>query len=118
MKKFVIATTIAALMSGVVMAPAAMAGPRDHRIEQRYDSRHNGHYDNRRWDNRHQNSHWKRGERVSRQYQHRRHVVNDYRRHNLSAPPRGHQWVQADNDFLLVAAATGIIASIIAASSR
>jgi Ni/Co efflux regulator RcnB len=41
----------------------------------------------------------------------------DYRRHHLRAPPRGYQWVRADNDYALVALTTGLIASIVAASN-
>ncbi|MBE0693267.1 MAG: RcnB family protein, partial [Aquamicrobium sp.] len=39
--------------------------------------------------------------------------VSDHRRHNLKAPPKGHRWVRDGNDFLLVAVATGVIASIV-----
>lgn len=55
---------------------------------------------------------WSRGQRYS---DWRRHTVRDYHRHGLRAPGRGQQWVKVDNDFLLVTAATGVIASIIAA---
>jgi Ni/Co efflux regulator RcnB len=40
--------------------------------------------------------------------------VRDYRRYRLSAPPRGYHWVKADNQYLLVGIATGVISSIIA----
>jgi Ni/Co efflux regulator RcnB len=41
-------------------------------------------------------------------------VVHDYRPYGLRAPPRGHYWRRSDaGDFLLVAAATGIIADLI-----
>jgi len=36
-------------------------------------------------------------------------VVNDWRGHRLSAPPRGYHWVQTGSDYVLVAIATGII---------
>jgi Ni/Co efflux regulator RcnB len=40
--------------------------------------------------------------------------VNDWHAHNLYAPPYGHQWVRTDTgDFLLMALATGLIASLI-----
>ena len=39
--------------------------------------------------------------------------VSDHRRHNLKSPPKGHRWVRDGNDFLLVAVATGVIASIV-----
>lgn len=47
----------------------------------------------------------------------RRYVINDWNRRGLRTPPRGYQWVREDNnsgDYLLVAAATGLIASILA----
>lgn len=41
-------------------------------------------------------------------------VVDDWRYYRLAPPPRGYYWRRSDaGDFLLVAAATGIIADII-----
>ena len=37
----------------------------------------------------------------------------DYRAHHLRTPPRGYEWRQVDGNFVLAAAATGLIASII-----
>jgi len=50
-----------------------------------------------------------RGDRLPYEYRHRNYVVSDWRGHHLSAPPRGHQWVQSGNDYILVAIATGLI---------
>jgi Ni/Co efflux regulator RcnB len=36
-------------------------------------------------------------------------VVDDWRGHHLSAPPRGYHWVQMGGDYVLVAIATGVI---------
>jgi hypothetical protein len=36
-------------------------------------------------------------------------VVHDYGHYRLRPPPRGYHWVRADNDYLLVGIATGII---------
>jgi Ni/Co efflux regulator RcnB len=47
---------------------------------------------------------WNRGQHV------------DYRSHHLRKPPRGYEWRQVDNNYVLAAAATGLIASIILAS--
>jgi Ni/Co efflux regulator RcnB len=55
----------------------------------------------------------RRGGRLPSQYRNRQYVVNDWRNHHLSAPPRGYQWVQTGGDYVLVAAATGLIASIL-----
>lgn len=42
--------------------------------------------------------------------------VPDYRKHGLRKPPRGHEWRKVDGNYVLVAVATGIIASVIAAN--
>jgi Ni/Co efflux regulator RcnB len=56
---------------------------------------------------------WHRGGRIPNEYRNRQYVVNDWRGHHLSAPPRGHQWVQVGSDYVLVAVATGIIAQLL-----
>jgi Ni/Co efflux regulator RcnB len=43
----------------------------------------------------------------------RTYVVYDYGRYRLRPPPRGFVWVRADHDYLLVAAATGLIFDVI-----
>lgn len=51
---------------------------------------------------------------VPHSYRQPNYYVNDWNAHNLYAPPYGHQWVRTDTgDFLLMALATGIIASLI-----
>jgi Ni/Co efflux regulator RcnB len=37
----------------------------------------------------------------------------DYRHYGLSAPPRGYQYVRVNNDVVLTAVATGVVASVI-----
>ncbi|MEO8523182.1 MAG: RcnB family protein [Caldimonas sp.] len=54
-----------------------------------------------------------RGGRLPPQYRSRQYVVDDWRGHHLNAPPRGYHWVQTGGDYVLVAVATGIIASIL-----
>lgn len=54
-----------------------------------------------------------RGDRLPAEYRHRHYVVNDWRGYNLSAPPRGYQWVQSGSDFILVAIATGVILQLL-----
>ncbi len=52
---------------------------------------------------------WRRGYR----YRGPTYVVQNYGHYRLRHPPRGYRWVRADNnDFLLVAVATGIILDI------
>lgn len=54
-----------------------------------------------------------RGGRLSAEYRNRQYVVDDWRAHHLSAPPRGYHWVQVGADYVLVAIATGIIAQVL-----
>ena len=55
---------------------------------------------------------WRTGELLPYEYRHRNYVVNDWRSHRLYRPPSGYHWVQAGDDFVLVAIATGIIAAL------
>jgi Ni/Co efflux regulator RcnB len=69
-----------------------------------------------RQDNRYQSqqrfNHY-RGGYVAQQYRDSRYVVSDWRSRRLYQPQRGYQWVQAGNDYLLVAIATGLIAQVL-----
>ncbi len=55
----------------------------------------------------------RRGGYVSQQYRDRRYVVSDWRGRRLHQPQHGYHWVQAGNDYLLVAIATGLIAQVL-----
>lgn len=58
-------------------------------------------------------SSWRRGGYVSR-YDYDRGYVVDYRYHRgLYRPPYGYEWRRVDNNYVLVALTTGLIASII-----
>jgi Ni/Co efflux regulator RcnB len=91
----------------------------------------NGRYDDGRYDKhdryergRHDNGNhygqrkhqWARGERLPSYYYRDRGYYVDYRVYHLRQPPRGYQWVRVDNDYVLIALTTGLIASIIANS--
>lgn len=54
-----------------------------------------------------------RGDRLPPQFRQRQYVVNDWRAHRLSAPPRGYQWVQNGSDYVLAAIATGVITAVV-----
>jgi Ni/Co efflux regulator RcnB len=108
---------IPALLAALAVAVPAlsMAAPDDH-----HDDRHNtAQHDRPDWEHpgyRHDNSRgagpnhdWQRGGRLPAQYRNNQYVVNDWRGHHLSAPPRGYHWVQAGSDYVLAAVATGII---------
>jgi Ni/Co efflux regulator RcnB len=48
---------------------------------------------------------WSRGERV------------DYHRYHLQAPPHGYEWREVDGNYVMAAVATGVIASVVVAST-
>ena len=56
---------------------------------------------------------WNRGDRLPAQYRHRQYVVDNWRNHHLSAPPRGYHWVQVGGDYALIAIATGLITQLV-----
>ncbi len=70
-------------------------------------------YDERRGPGAGPNRNFYRGDHISSEYRHRNYVVDDWRVHHLSAPPRGYHWVQTGGDYVLIAIATGIIAQIL-----
>lgn len=59
------------------------------------------------------NHNFYRGDRLDREYRHNNYVVNNWRSHRLSPPPRGYHWVQTGGDYVLVAIATGVILQIL-----
>ena len=84
---------------------------RDHGGYSHYDNGPgNGHGNGHAYGHRY---HWARGQRLPDEYRRNQYVVNDWRSRRLRQPPRGYQWVQADNQYVLVAVATGIIADLI-----
>ncbi len=61
---------------------------------------------------------WKQGDRMPAEYRGHQYVVNDPQAHGLRKPPRGQQWVDIGGQYFLVAAATGIITSLIVNANR
>ena len=55
---------------------------------------------------------WNRGERLPASYR-AAHYRIDHRHYGLRAPPRGYYYTRVDNDVVLTAAASGLIASVI-----
>lgn len=117
-------------------AVGAQAQPRDQRNDQRdgprYEQQHRpGHaqprppqmrpqpgppphaHGQRPWRGAGPDHRWYRGDRLPPMYRSHHYVVNNWRVHHLSPPPRGYHWVQYGADYLLVAIATGVIAQII-----
>jgi Ni/Co efflux regulator RcnB len=58
---------------------------------------------------------WRLGAIAPYLYRNKQYVVDDYRAHNLSAPPRGHQWVQVGSDYALVKTNSGTIVDLLLA---
>ena len=96
----------------------------DHRRDDRVDHRRDDRAMGNRGDWRERRDHdryysgargpgWRRGGYLPREYRNHQYVVNNWRAHRLSAPPRGYQWVQVGSDYVLAAIATGLIASLI-----
>ncbi len=93
------------------------------RDDRRYErDRRESHREYRRRDDRHDQRdarayygarHYHRGGRLPSHYRDRVYYVNDWAHHHLHRPPHGHVWVQIGGDYVLMAIATGIIASII-----
>ncbi|MFT4182925.1 MAG: RcnB family protein [Rhizobium sp.] len=54
---------------------------------------------------------WVKGRHLSAHDRHRAAKI-DYRRHHLSAPPRGYHWVRINNNFLLVGITSGLISKV------
>ena len=130
MKKFL---TAAMALTIAASAGAAVAQPhRDHhraKAEQRYDRdvrKAERKYDrNVRKAERHYRAaayhrppgyayrHWNRGDRLPPSYRADRYRIHNYSAYRLPPPPRGYYYTRVDNDVVLTAAATGIIASVI-----
>ena len=100
-----------ALCTLAMTLTGGMAFAQDHH-DDRQDNR-----DNQR-DNHHYVRHdeWKRGARMNHDDWNRGERV-DYRQYHLHAPPRGYEWRQVDGNYVMAAVATGVIASVVAASA-
>lgn len=56
---------------------------------------------------------WNRGDRLPPAYRADRYRITNYNTYRLPPPPRGYYYTRVDNDVVLTAAATGIIASVV-----
>jgi Ni/Co efflux regulator RcnB len=95
---------------------------RDDKYERKQDRRYEK--DNRGHEGRGNNAQWQgrgagpnhsfyKGQRLPVEYRSRIYVVDDWRNHQLSPPPRGYHWVQTGGDYVLIAIATGLIAQLL-----
>jgi Ni/Co efflux regulator RcnB len=72
--------------------------------EHEHDNRQYVHHDEWKKGAKMRDEDWSRGEHV------------DYKQRHLRAPPHGYEWRQVDGNYVLAAVATGVIASVVAAS--
>jgi len=101
---------IAGAALSMVASSAALAQPSHGNGHDRNDRNDRG---NQRVSRHDDGPRWSRGQRLDDRYRTSRYAVN-YRRHHLRTPPRGYQWRQVDNNYVLAAIATGLIAEVIA----
>lgn len=106
MKSIVYAAAALALVAG--SAASAAPDPHGNHGRPQPGNQHPG------WGRDQGNQHrWNQGERMGyNDWRGARPV--DYRRYRLRQPPRGYEWRQQGNQFILAAVATGLIASIVA----
>ena len=107
MTRLMQSAAVAALLAFGLAAPAQAQRHQPQRPQMHQPSFHNAGVSHRHG--------WRTGQRLAPNQ--RRYVVNDWQRRGLRTPPRGYRWVREDNnsgDYLLVAVATGLIASILA----
>jgi Ni/Co efflux regulator RcnB len=103
-RSLTVAMALALTFAGGQMASAQPG--RDHR-DDRHDDRRGEQHDNG------QHRGWHKGGRIEQSdWRRGRHL--DYRAHHLRAPPRGYEWREIDGNYVLAAAATGLIYSLIA----
>ena len=118
MKRFVTASLAVLMLAGGAGAASAQDWRRDHRYDSRDRAYEQGRHDQARRDDRRdhrQYRRWARGQRLDARYR-SGYYVNDYRRYGLRAPPRGYRWHRVDDQYVLAAVATGLIASVIIAN--
>ncbi|HZP03379.1 MAG TPA: RcnB family protein [Terracidiphilus sp.] len=110
-KVFASAVIVSMLSGGVALAQDDHHDRDDHHESDHHDhdyDRHDHHYvhhDDWREGGHIRHEDWDRGDRV------------DYRHYHLRRPPRGYEWREVDGNYVLAAVATGVIASIVVAST-
>lgn len=123
MKKF-LTTAAAILMLAAPMSEAFAQGWNGNRNDNNRYERQVDHRDDRRGPRMNNRGHdnyghrsWRKGGRIDRHDWYRGQRI-DYRRYKLQRPPRGYEWRRVDNNYVLAAAATGLIAALIMANGR
>jgi Ni/Co efflux regulator RcnB len=126
MKKILTAAMALSLLAGAGAASAQPHNDRNNGPDRGHQSQNNNNNNNgyeRRADrlykaNRYQPPRgyqarqWRHGDKLPTAYRSKSYVV-DYRTYHLAPPPRGYQYVRVNNDVVLTAIASGVIASVI-----
>ncbi|HMH64331.1 MAG TPA: RcnB family protein [Rhizomicrobium sp.] len=116
MKRFLIATTALTML----VAPMSAAFAQNWNNNRHDDNRPGNSMTMQRHDNdRHDNNNnrgWRKGGRIERNDWNRGQRVNDWQTRHLQRPPRGYEWRRVDNNYVLAAAATGLIAALVLAN--
>lgn len=123
MKRLIITAVAASLLAGTALSGTAMAQPRHDDRHDRYEQQRayeKGRRDQARYErkeDRREYRRWAKGQRLDSRYRGNGYYVSDYRRHGLRAPPRGYRWQRVNDQYILAAVATGLIASVIIANN-
>lgn len=125
MKRLITASLAVLMLAGGAGAASAQDYRNDnHRGNQAYEqgrrdqARHENRMDRRddRRDDRREYRRWAKGQRLDHRYRGNSYYVSDYRRYGLRQPPRGYRWQRVNDQYVLAAVATGLIASVIIAN--
>lgn len=124
-----LSTLLLASTSFSSFAEGPQGGPDDHQQvkrlpqDQQQDghnakSQHNGQQpqqvDHRQAQHHQKHQEFRKGHTLDAKYRGNGYQVNDWQKHGLKAPPPGHRWQNVDGNYVLIAVASGIIASVIA----
>lgn len=118
---------VSRLITGVALSLTLLSGAvaQDHHDDHSHDRHSRGdhnHHNQERHNEQHEGNHyvhhgdWRRGHRLNHDDWARGERV-DYRQHHLRRPRRGYEWRQVDGNYVLAAVTTGLIASVLNASS-
>ncbi|PIB93745.1 RcnB family protein [Caulobacter sp. FWC2] len=127
MKRLITASLAVLMLAGGASAASAQDYRRDHNNNGRYDARDRSYEQGRhdqaraedrrdRRDDRREYRRWAKGQRLDQRYRGNTYYVSDYRARGLRQPPRGYRWQRVNDQYVLAAVATGLIASVIIAN--
>lgn len=103
LRKAVALSTLAVTLCGL---SGGTAFAQDHHDDHHPDQ-HHGYVHHNEWKKGYHMRHedWDRGARI------------DYRQYHLHRPPSGYEWREVDGNYVMAAVATGVIASVVVAST-